>query len=910
MGARQSFEEFFEKATKNPPYDYQVRLALADEPPELVHIPTGLGKTAAVVIAWVWRRSPQSGFRESTPRRLVYCLPMRVLVEQTESAVRTWLHNLHPDETVTVHVLMGGEDASDWDLYPERDAILIGTQDMLLSRALNRGYAMSRYRWPMQFGLLNNDCLWVFDEVQLMGSALATTAQLDAFRKKLWSPLRVCPSLWMSATLGDQILETRDRQDWSMTTPLALGPTDKDLQNPAVTAAKGLMIVGAAPKPTKRDGSGILDMHDEGRVSLVVLNTVADACSHYSDLLEATERHQQSRKSSMQQPELCLLHSRFRPVDRRQTMCRLLDFLAKRDRATRTVADHPGIVLVATQVVEAGLDWSASRLWSEIAPWASIVQRLGRLNREGAQPDARAVFWMPKADQKRENAKEAPNTQRVGPYDKDDLDQGRRLLKRVEAEVESGNEYRAALDAVSSSEEGRKALRFEPDVVVRPDDVFGLFCTEPDLAGGFTNVSHFVRDQDRNVDVHVFWRDIPRDTEPADDEPAPRRDELCPVPYYELRQFLEKKGSAWDWNYESGRWERRFTRDVYPGMTLMLASVQGGYSDQLGWTGNADDKPTLYDQQQPGTTEQRFEVTTLDSLHADSTSETGWAALSDHLADVAAEIEQIARDSQLDTPLVDALRLAANWHDWGKSLERWQGAVARCVQKLDEKIDQTLRSEQYRDYHEVASALRERLRKPSGQTALWAKFPNVEWLCLDPHRTDAERKLLKKLFKTQFRPGLRHEAASALAAWQAWQDRQHGLTALAVYLIASHHGKVRTVLRSTGRADQVFGLVNTDTLCPVAGHFGREASLDFEPKLVGSPGTWDANEATVTVAAPSWTAVVTELLGTGHLEQPVREAIPEGEPHSLGPFALAYLESLLRVADSRASNSPGKGQRR
>ena len=55
---------------------------------------------------------------------------------------------------------MGGEDSGEWDIHPEREAILIGTQDMLLSRALNRGYGMSRYRWPMHFGLLNNDALW------------------------------------------------------------------------------------------------------------------------------------------------------------------------------------------------------------------------------------------------------------------------------------------------------------------------------------------------------------------------------------------------------------------------------------------------------------------------------------------------------------------------------------------------------------------------------------------------------------------------------------------------------------------------------------------------------------------------------------------------------------------------------
>ncbi len=99
---------------------------------------------------------------------------------------------------------MGGEDAGEWDIYPEEDAILIGTQDMLLSRALNRGYGMSRYRWPMHFGLLNNDCLWVMDEVQLMGVGVETSAQLDGFRHNVKMPtIGLCQTWWMSATLDD-----------------------------------------------------------------------------------------------------------------------------------------------------------------------------------------------------------------------------------------------------------------------------------------------------------------------------------------------------------------------------------------------------------------------------------------------------------------------------------------------------------------------------------------------------------------------------------------------------------------------------------------------------------------------------------------------------------------------------------
>ena len=116
---------------------------------------------------------------------------MRALVEQTAIAVRDWFDRLYnhgagkellpgPQD---IHVLMGGVEAARWLDSPERPAILIGTQDMLLSRALMRGYASSRAIWPMEFALLHEDTQWVFDEVQLMGAGRATSAQLEAFRR-------------------------------------------------------------------------------------------------------------------------------------------------------------------------------------------------------------------------------------------------------------------------------------------------------------------------------------------------------------------------------------------------------------------------------------------------------------------------------------------------------------------------------------------------------------------------------------------------------------------------------------------------------------------------------------------------------------------------------------------------------
>lgn len=88
-----SYDDFFSKATDNGPYDYQGVLACGERAgrvesewlaaghpctSHLIDIPTGLGKTAAMVLAWLWNRVALQ--REDWPRRLVYCLPMRTLV--------------------------------------------------------------------------------------------------------------------------------------------------------------------------------------------------------------------------------------------------------------------------------------------------------------------------------------------------------------------------------------------------------------------------------------------------------------------------------------------------------------------------------------------------------------------------------------------------------------------------------------------------------------------------------------------------------------------------------------------------------------------------------------------------------------------------------------------------------------
>lgn len=277
-----SFDSFFSQATGLPaPFPYQRRLAENALWPARVEVPTGLGKTAAIVVAHLYQRKTRP---LETPRRLVYVLPMRVLVEQTLANVKQWVSAA--DAKARVVSMMGGAVDETWDLHPDEDAILVGTQDQLLSRALNRGFTMSRYRWPMHFGLLHNDCRWVIDEVQLVGSGVATTAQLQAFRRKLGT-LVPTTTTWMSATLDESWLRTVDVEDVDVAGQLVLDPATDGTQ-PAVRqrlvarkkSAPASSEMGAAAALAKE----IRGAHREGTRTIVICNTVDRATDLFMEM--------------------------------------------------------------------------------------------------------------------------------------------------------------------------------------------------------------------------------------------------------------------------------------------------------------------------------------------------------------------------------------------------------------------------------------------------------------------------------------------------------------------------------------------------------------------------------------------------------------------------------------------------
>lgn len=296
------FRAFFRVGSDFDPFPYQVRLAETEQIPLLVNAPTGAGKTLAALGAWLWRHARPGGVSAiPTPRRLVYCLPLRTLVNQTLEEVSNFIESVGLSNEVSVYSMMGGEAEEEWVLRPEEKCVIVGTQDMLLSRALNRGYAQNRFAWPRSFGLLNNDCLWVFDEVQLMSSGLATSAQLHGLRQR-FGTFVPCLSMWMSATMDPTWF---DVPDFSLQGEDALSLAEEDHEVPEirkrVEAVKTLRRYGAVEGGAaglRSLATGVLDEHAAGAQTLVVLNTVERARS----VLRAIEGTQEAKRRPCSRP--------------------------------------------------------------------------------------------------------------------------------------------------------------------------------------------------------------------------------------------------------------------------------------------------------------------------------------------------------------------------------------------------------------------------------------------------------------------------------------------------------------------------------------------------------------------------------------------------------------------------------
>ena len=837
------YEEFFANATDgNAPYPYQAQFAEETDTPELLRAPTGAGKTEAAILGWLYRKfeHPNPGVRESEPTRLIYCLPMRTLVEQTASRARTWLNNLGWSDRVGLTILMGGEPREEWHLKPEKPRILIGTQDMLLSRALNRGYGLSPFMWPVEYGLLNNDCLWAMDEPQLMGDALATTAQLAGLRKKLRA-YGTTQSVWMSATVSPDWLGAPDHP--APTPDRVLELSDADLSDERLSArrnaiktvleAKGVQS-GARYKRAVAELAR--DNHREGTLTLVILNTVEraqDVFGEIGKLIKAEKREaaRAAKKAKAAQfnmfqseddlyPRVRLLHSRFRPKDREEIL--------SGSALSGAPLPSAGEIVVATQAVEAGVDVSARLLISEVAPWFSMIQRLGRCSRAGEfDPEGGGEFvWLNRAT-KAETA----------PYDLDDVKKSAEIMRGFEGKSASPAALESTKDAFGEVECAN---------VLRRRDAIDVFDNSADLSGGYTDISRYVRSDDEKS-AFVFWRNVGESSECLLGQSPPRRDELVGVPIGDFKKYATAKASKtakaartlWTWDFLVGRWKEIGFGEVRPGMSVMLDADAGGYSEDRGWS------VSDWNAVNPVEIERGEREAVGDGHESDpySVGSPKIVTLADHSRRVESEAAAILDAlgiSGSHPKTAEAVKTAALFHDVGK-------------------------------VHPAFQTMLRGGEEPSGEDEPLAKS-----VAGAGSRDENGRK--------QFR----HEIGSAMAVLQNADNLDEGdRRDLAAYLAMSHHGKVRIRLQPLARgAKEIpskdfllgFDMNSAETLDAVSLGEGLEC-----PETLVDVSAASRIGGAVGEEGRSWQDMALEVL------------------ERRGPFLLAFLEAITRAADHRAS---------
>jgi CRISPR-associated endonuclease/helicase Cas3 len=541
------------------------------------------------------------------------------------------------------------------------------------------------------------------------------------------------------------------------------------------------MTLSSAPEAdyAKKLAVLIVEKHRAGTLTLVVVNRVGRAQAIY----EALRTPEKGSNHPLYDPaRVALIHSRFRREDRKQ-----------HERLLFSDGDR---IVIATQAVEAGVDVSARLLVTELAPWSSLVQRIGRCNRRAEYSDAE-VLWV---DIELDGTEDL-----LRPYSKPELGQAKTALASLS----------------EASPRSLSAIKVAESPVIRPvirrRDLVDLFDTTPDLCGQDLDISRYVRDSDDN-DLQFFWRLLGEDG-PSPDEKPPGHEELCRVSIGEAAKFLRKKPRAWRWNPLEEKWEG--VAAARPGSIYLVAADAGGYNDALGWTGAPKDKPTPCPSS-AGALE-RYAGNRLSLGRA-------WQTIAAHTAQVLDETASITAALALSPKETAALRTAAHWHDIGKAHPDFQEMLI----------------------HGDAQRGSE----------LWAKSAKATGRC--------ERHFF------------RHELASALA-WLVQSPPGAAERDLVAYLIAAHHGKVRLSIRSLPEekgdpqdAERLFarGIWQGDKLpaIQVGGLVISETTLDLSFMQLGEGPQ-----------GPSWLARTIALRDR------------------LGPFRLAFLETLLRAADARAS---------
>lgn len=357
------------------PYEFQTLLETAWLNGEniILQAPAGAGKTRAV-----WRpalKGLESDIQHY-PQKLIHAVPMRVLAKSfyTEFS-KIAKENRKWQQYKWQPTIQTGEQADD-PFFDGR--MIIATVDQVLASFLNIPYGISKRLDNLNAGALIGSYL-IFDEFHLYPSKQMLLTVL-AMLKMLKGVSRFA---LMSASFSPHLLQ-------AIANLLEATPI---YENPKTPLEQGLFKdIGDLNRQYRRwiaheetlSAPAILQSLKDHRKVLCIVNQVERAQGVYQELLELIDH---------ETTDIYVLHARFYPDDRKRNEDAVLTCLGKKTD-TSPPDDGRRKIVIATQVVEVGLDISADILLTECAPAASLIQRAGRCVRWGGEGEVH-VFQVP-----------------------------------------------------------------------------------------------------------------------------------------------------------------------------------------------------------------------------------------------------------------------------------------------------------------------------------------------------------------------------------------------------------------------------------------------------------------------------------------------------------------------------------
>lgn len=353
------------------PYQQKVTTLLHAGHNIVLQAPTGTGKTRAAIFPFLdgWNHEATA-----FPRQCIYAVPMRVLANQfvAEYSSPTTLNDIHPGLAINVGIQTGARPD---DRKFEADLIFT-TIDQVLSSFLTIPYSLSNRQANVNAGAIIGSYL-VFDEFHLFpvdengNGALATTLAMLQLLKGI-TPF-VLMTATFSKTMLQRLCEILDAE------PVILTQDEID----AIPSQQGKQRHYRYTAAELTPDAIISDFTDHQRTrTIVVCNTV--------------QRAQTLTESLAADPRLAgvhveLLHSRFYASDRAEK-----EEAIRREFGEDKAAYQWGpAILVATQVIEVGLNLTCQVLHTEMAPAAAIIQRAGRCARFVGESGQVLVYDVP-----------------------------------------------------------------------------------------------------------------------------------------------------------------------------------------------------------------------------------------------------------------------------------------------------------------------------------------------------------------------------------------------------------------------------------------------------------------------------------------------------------------------------------